>query len=511
MQTKNLIILILCTFAKIFAAAVIEVPLETIDIHSRSLPFPSCLLGRDDIYSQSTEVDRTFRKLRLTGDFEIQNKTTKEATIRFTAYQTEAESAQIDIVVPACGLATAPKALRYSSVAFGETPDQFLDICQTSIGFTLSIENEPALVFPRVLPAFSFVPDCHAIAEFMPPAVGDQLKKDFVEKLLKLDPKESDAEKARIFCGNARFKEFCNKLLEERINPYDFFLKRDELYEKFKPEKLLEVASLPLTPRIPLNLFTIWVTGPDTPVEPDEGMIDFALTTSKNNSPAEGWQHYFVTNDKTLLPRTMAKLEGSLIKVIELSDTLLGMEEWALKDEIFTTMTARKFGLATDMIRVQVINKLGGGYLDIDLEVFQSLKTYFFLYDSLWGNEEGTNWICNAWFAARPGHPVLSEYIKLIKRNLNPSTQPRYIATEGHKNWRTIYQTGPLAAALAVYHGTGREGNNDIVMPYQVFFPMGSTKDSWCPRPGDPTHLESASAHYYMGTWANPEKFKSLG
>lgn len=78
-------------------------------------------------------------------------------------------------------------------------------------------------------------------------------------------------------------------LREEGINPDDFFKSRVRLFEKFNPKKILKESESSLDLRIPLNLFSIWLTSLDAPAELDTEYLDFAIETSKNNHPKEGW------------------------------------------------------------------------------------------------------------------------------------------------------------------------------------------------------------------------------
>jgi hypothetical protein len=476
------------------------------DIGKRSLKLPKCLVGRDDIYSQETELARTIRKLEK-ADYRIKNETDIDQIVRLAylpyAGKEKSELVPHNLAVNAGDIIAAPVISgHYLAEAKLESDVGYIDIFDTSKGVILSIEKEPTLVFPRPLTHTSFTPHPNRCFHHLPRRTQMQLRR---QHCLDTTPNKAPlVETVRVVSSTL------DMFAKEVPDISEIFKQREELYKQNRLEKVMgEIDSLPLKPRIPLNLFSIWFTSAEKPAEPDRQLLEFAMTSSRNNPPEEGWTHYFVTNDKKLIPNTVEFFSKSPIKVVELSE--LGISDWTLRKEINGAIAGRKMGLASDITRVELINKFGGAYLDIDFEAFQSLKTYFYLYDSLWGEEEWSYFLCNAFMAASPGHPAILEYINLIKRNFSEK-QPLYIKNESDQQWKTIIQTGPGAESIAVYLGVGKPGYRDIIMPIQSFFPVirHLTDNGYTPRHPCYT-LDVASMHYYLGTWTGGSKYNSCG
>ncbi|SHH68266.1 glycosyltransferase family 32 protein [Clostridium grantii] len=68
-----------------------------------------------------------------------------------------------------------------------------------------------------------------------------------------------------------------------------------------------------------------------------------------------------------------------------------------------------KFAFVSDYVRVYVLYKYGGIYLDTDVEVLQSLNK-FLEHESFWGFEE-KNYIATSTIGARKGNPLIKEFL----------------------------------------------------------------------------------------------------
>lgn len=131
---------------------------------------------------------------------------------------------------------------------------------------------------------------------------------------------------------------------------------RESLYVNFCLERMLENAaiSLPLTPRIPLNLFSIWLTNQEKPVEPEEKYIDLILRSAVANPAKEGWSQYlviqdFVLQNPELFKKTREKLAGSGVTLTSY-EKLIGKLE--LQDSFDAILAKKKFAKASDLLRV---------------------------------------------------------------------------------------------------------------------------------------------------------------
>lgn len=212
---------------------------------------------------------------------------------------------------------------------------------------------------------------------------------------------------------------------------------------------------------------------------------------------------------RNLLPKAAQYLEkNSTIKILEFKSFI---NSFTLKDEINLAIEEKKFGKAADLLRFEVINTFGGGYLDIDLQTFHSLKLLFHKYDFLSVIEPMSSWISNAFFAAKPNHPILNECIRLIKRNCNPKTQLPYI-NKSSGPFSTIVLTGPSIFSTAVYNDANTDNLRNLVAPPTYFCPRktGKYPELEIAQANDPADLTSFMRHLFYTTWVK-QKYGSKG
>jgi hypothetical protein len=132
-----------------------------------------------------------------------------------------------------------------------------------------------------------------------------------------------------------------------------------------------------------------------------------------------------------------------------------------------------------DLVRLEVVHRLGGIYVDSDLlleRALDPLRRYGFFVAS----EDGTV-PTNAVFGATPGHPALRRLIDAIAR-------------DAHLDWRLepVHTTGPgfFARELA--------GRTDVtVLPRATFYPY-----NWNERAARP-HRHGYGVHLWAKSWAH--------
>ena len=86
----------------------------------------------------------------------------------------------------------------------------------------------------------------------------------------------------------------------------------------------------------------------------------------------------------------------------------------------------KRYACQADIVRYIAVNKLGGFYIDTDIECYKKIddiisdKTEFLGLRPHMGN-----WITNAFFASTPNSPILNTSIDIISKNPNmPSMNP---------------------------------------------------------------------------------------
>lgn len=458
------------------------------------LIMPPTWIGRNDVFNPEEDLKALLYKTKVSGTLLVKNNTVAPVSIRaFGKIQTitELESVEVDLIINPGETITTLHLLSYDNLKLSPESHGFIDFYAIQDRFEVSIELQPILLFPRRLDSFSFTPDRTLITS------GSNTRQAEITK----------------YQGQLNFLEryVCKY---EDIKITDLFQHRENLYNTYCLE---EIIKLPLPPisRIPLNLFSIWLTNLDTPTMPDTKFLEMAKASAKNNPQSDGWNYYFLVQD-VLLPEMTAALEGTGILVINFSDLLGPLE---LQTEFNEALMENNFGKASDILRVEALRKKGGGYLDIDLQVFHSLKSYFYCYDSVFGIEPMSEWIGNAFMACAANHPIIIELTNLIRRNCeleNEKTKDQSGKTKkeiekirkfyanlftNQKN-NTIFTTGPCATSVAFHKAAGK-GTIDIALAPEALYPGKTLRrpEYDLPTTDDPIRLGTASIHLWKNTW----------
>jgi hypothetical protein len=156
------------------------------------------------------------------------------------------------------------------------------------------------------------------------------------------------------------------------------------------------------------------------------------------------------------------------------------------------------WGQKSDLLRVEILNKVGGVYVDFDYlsykpidllveryDFFTTLKYIFTAHlgwPAVWPDPIVA---CNSLMGSRPGHPILSAYLERVSTRWND--RERYELTDnelmpiaiaamgGRKNAARMKSTGvrtflPFGEIVAELAGTNED--SDIVLPPVFFNPV---------------------------------------
>lgn len=258
---------------------------------------------------------------------------------------------------------------------------------------------------------------------------------------------------------------------------------------------------------IPLITHKIWVTSNDTPKGPPDQYITWYENSIEHNKTSDGWAHYFWIENKEKQGNLYHKLKNHpSITVMELDS--LKFETLSMYKDIIREKPIGFAGLASDIIRIELLNQFGGFYLDTDYEVFHSLKPYSKAYDLVTGLEHMSPSLCNAFIASRPKHPFLIKALELIKRNFSDQA-PYYVKRDStlEDGLNAIVLTGPCMITMAFAMTAGRNQNRDITLPPQILFPARQDTYPACENvfPGSPIPPQAIGAHYWHVAWRNPD------
>lgn len=155
---------------------------------------------------------------------------------------------------------------------------------------------------------------------------------------------------------------------------------------------------------------------------------------------------------------------------------------------------AQNYGERSDILKWEIVYRLGGTYVDTDFECLQPLDLYHHTYDFYTGIQPlDTNMVQlgAALYGAIPKHPLLKACVETIKNNQHIS--------------QIIVKTGPIHFTKTFLSLAGQTGLRDIAFPSSYFYPCGyeqrgTEKSLWC-------KAESHAVHHWAFSWAKPEAF----
>lgn len=307
------------------------------------------------------------------------------------------------------------------------------------------------------------------------------------------------------FNGSADYMDYAAKQEGTSLEKMD--QQRRDLYEKNNMGSLLKADPDLLdstTYKIPLVTHKIWVTSDDAPKNPSLQYIKWLENSIEHNPLSDGWTHYFWIESKEKLPELTKLLENHpTIKLMELKD--LDTSTFVTGDTYLKAIKNKKFGKASDIIRLELLRQFGGFYLDTDYELFQSLAPYSKAYDMMMGLEPMSVYLCNAFMGARPDHPVVNKALEMIQRNLSENA-PDYIKNAPDNGFKTIIETGPALVTTAFNLAAGQGDDVDIIMPPQIMYPA---TDNVYPKkqvvtPEGKKPASAFGAHYWRTAWMDP-------
>ena len=152
----------------------------------------------------------------------------------------------------------------------------------------------------------------------------------------------------------------------------------------------------------------------------------------------------------------------------------------------------------SDYVRLDVLRRFGGVYLDVDVKVIRSFSSMLNHKCFVGLTPDGD--ICNAVIGAEPGHWLMEEALSEIRRNMtglekiNPSAGPEVI-TKILRN-----AAGHLVSSSGYYF------RNVYVAPSEYFYPYGWRElfTEEC------ITASTISIHLWGSSWFPSEKRKSL-
>jgi mannosyltransferase OCH1-like enzyme len=169
---------------------------------------------------------------------------------------------------------------------------------------------------------------------------------------------------------------------------------------------------------------------------------------------------------------------------------------------------SKNYGQRADILRMAILEKEGGVYVDIDFECldasfFSMLNSTYDFYTGLHPLDAETLALENALIGCIPGHPVIKAYLN----ELPHAWQQPCVFLDAKAE--VVIKTGPgLFTRVFMEHG-GKE-HKDIVLPPTYLYPLGLQQWDFLKRFGYESikrkvvQPETVAIHWWHGTWKGP-------
>lgn len=177
-----------------------------------------------------------------------------------------------------------------------------------------------------------------------------------------------------------------------------------------------------------------------------------------------------------------------------------GMETILIKKYPFPLLgrcydSSENWGEKSDVLRFEILYRLGGVYVDHDANCLQSFDGMHGAYDFYCGLEAPHPLVAglsitagNGVIGSRPGHPVVKEVIDLIDQRWDELAL-KYPGKDGFSKTQIVMERTYLPLTLALEKKLDLPGNSDIVLPAAYFFAKPGIKPIY-------------SQHFFANSWA---------
>ena len=250
-----------------------------------------------------------------------------------------------------------------------------------------------------------------------------------------IDPNE-EITRWSYFCGVPDL--FCDlasylNITCESIGRFPFF----HILREHDHEHTLRQISELVSPDAPYSIepktHRLWLTSQDSPREVPTSHLAF-YSKSLQFYKGKPFVHHFWCNDKTLIPRTIARIQRFKVHVIihELNEI---MDNFIAKDLFKKLFDDGLFSFASDIARQEILIQEGGMYTDIGMEQLRDIEWAFKKYDRVMCISG--SWVDNHLIAAKKNSPFYVNSLNLLvpivkymleqKINLSPHDRAMFL------------------------------------------------------------------------------------
>jgi mannosyltransferase OCH1-like enzyme len=186
-----------------------------------------------------------------------------------------------------------------------------------------------------------------------------------------------------------------------------------ERIEKFYYKNLNAKASTTL--KVPKIIHHIWLTNAEQKREISKENLD-RIVLAKTLNNGEGWRHIVWTNDKRLIFNSVNFLEKNGIEVINLEKIEDSLKLWEL-EKVF--IQKGLWGMASDVLRYDILNYMGGVYTDVDFTFVRSVEAELYKYDFLVITQANSSGSGNNFICSKANHPILTWVLRSLLKICN--------------------------------------------------------------------------------------------
>jgi len=161
---------------------------------------------------------------------------------------------------------------------------------------------------------------------------------------------------------------------------------------------------------------------------------------------------------------------------------------------------SKNYGERSDILRLEIVYRYGGVYVDTDCECLQPLDQLNYCYDFYAGLHPLDTYyvqIGTALFAAIPSHPLLRVCVDGIKNNQHIDSSNNIASI--------IEKTGPVHVTRSFLNHHTTDNHRNIIFPATYFYPCGwslrsTLQKEWFTK-------EAFAVHHWEGSWLKAEGF----
>jgi hypothetical protein len=207
---------------------------------------------------------------------------------------------------------------------------------------------------------------------------------------------------------------------------------------------------------IPKVSHRIWLTDPEYPHEPPFDFIERYLNNLVDAYPPD-WKHYFWIQDEALIPKTIEFIKHKKIRNLSVKHFRKELSAGNWLNLIDTFIKDKKFVFAGDILRLKIMDEVGGVYCDLGVNFLPGYVDYLTKhYDCIliyWH----ALFFQNSLLAMKPNNKLSNYFMKITE---SPYIVPKEILFNGEKLDEGILFAGPLLTMLLL--DIGRAQNYDL-------------------------------------------------